>query len=1028
MPIILWWKNKIRSSSKYANNNSAYEVIRRDLFQPIAVSVLMLFSSELAADGARPNEIYLFNIPQQRADLALTTLAEQANLTLIFPYEKVSEITANSLTGEYSIEEAVQRLLQNTGLKLVVNDKDQFTIIQNNGELDPMHQKNKLSTAIIAILASMFGTHSSHAQESAATDQVAEEITVVGLRHSLLGAMNIKKNASGIVDAIVAEDIGKLPDNNIAESLQRIPGVQITRNHGEGSGVAIRGLTQVKTLLNGREIYSDTGRDLSLENVPTELLAGIDTYKNPSATLVEGGLGGVIDLKTRRPFDFDGFAASATTRVNYYDLAEKSKPEISGLITDRWDTSFGEFGALLSVAEVKSAGRFDQIGTEPFNNRYNLVDFNHNGVFPGTTPPAAGSDAGDLVISPNGGGNSVELTVRDRKAANFVGQWQPNSDTLWTLELTHNDYDYNQGAYVVFANRGSLLAAPGATFEYADTNVVQSGTYKDVTFTSNSNYFDREASTDQAAISGKWTPTEHLTVNTDIAYTTSKRTDASGGIRIGNSANPTGTTLSFDVRGDLPVYHLTGFDFNNVSAYNFIDSSHAIEKADGSGTAARIDANYTFDDSFVTSVDIGYRYASRDIEREQGSRSHFTGNQLISLLPEAAGTIPYTHFYRDQADQLIPLGIKGAPLNLIRDLSRVCAAFGDTVCNPVFNPLNNYSASEDTNAVDGQLNYGFDLAVFPVTGNVGIRYVTTDLNITGFRTSNGGVAAPIDQSTNYSDVLPSFNARVGLKDDLFLRLAAGKQITRPSFSQLAPNLQIGFANANATLTGNAGNPDLRPLRSTSYDASLEYYYSETGYAYLSAFQKDVKGFIQTVTTTENVAFPDYPNYSTADITRPQNGADGEIKGFEIGVQTFFDFLPAPFDGFGGQANYTRVNSSAPGPIVGTTVPLVGLSKNSYNLVAYYEKGAYRARIAYTHRDNYVDTTSGPGSGALPIYVQPVAFLSASFGYKINQHFDVSVDADNLGNSEYNSYFGNTNRPRYHNVVDRRIGLVLKMTY
>lgn len=1028
MKLQLWRKVKTSSSTSCANNDSAHEVLERGLFQLVVISFLLLFTTDLWAQGVRHNEIQTFNIPQQRADLALTRLAEQANLTLIFPYEKVSKITANSLVGKYSIEEAMQRLLQGTGLKLVSNDKDQFTIIHYNGEPDPMNQKTKLSTAIVAIIASMSNSNSANSQEINSSEATVEVINVVGMRNSLVDAMNIKKNSTGIVDAIVAEDIGKLPDNNIAESLQRIPGVQITRNHGEGSGVAIRGLTQVKTLLNGREIFSDTGRDLSLENVPTELLAGIDTYKNPSATLVEGGLGGVIDLKTRRPFDFKGFTASATARVNYYDLAEKYKPQISGLITDRWDTKFGEFGVLLSVADVKSAGRFDQIGTEPFNNRYNLVDFNQNGNFPGTTPPADGSDAGDLVISPNGGGNSIELTIRDRRGANLVGQWAPNSETLWTLEFTHNDYEYNQGAYVVFANRGSLLAAPDATFIYDDTNLVQVGAYKDVTFTSNSNYFDREASTDQAAINGNWTPTDNLTLTTDIAYTTSKRTDASGGIRIGNSANSTGTTLTFDVRDDLPSYQLTGFDFNNVSAYNFIDSSHAIEKADGSGLSARFDGNYFFDDSVITSVDFGYRFASRDIDREQGTQSHFSGNQSIELLPDAAGDIAYSNFYRGTQNQFIPLGIKAAPHDLIRDIPTVCTAFSDITCYPVFNPINTYSASEKTNAIAVQVNYDFDLGAFPVIGNVGTRYVSTDLNITGFRTSNGGDATPIDQSTEYDDVLPSFNARIELDDDLFLRFAAGKQLTRPSFSQLTPNLQIGFSNANATLTGRAGNPDLRPLRSTSFDASLEYYFSENGYTYLSAFKKDVSGFIQTVTTTVNVSFPDYPNYSTADITRPQNGQDGEIKGFEIGVQSFFDFLPAPFDGLGVQANYTRVNSSAPGPIVGTTVPLVGLSKNSYNLVAYYEKNAYRARIAYTYRDNYVDTTAGPGSGALPIYVQPVGFLSASIGYKINEQFDVSIDADNLARSEYNSYFGSTNRPRYHNVVDRRIGLVLKMTY
>jgi TonB-dependent receptor len=398
-------------------------------------------------------------------------------------------------------------------------------------------------------------------------------------------------------------------------------------------------------------------------------------------------------------------------------------------------------------------------------------------------------------------------------------------------------------------------------------------------------------------------------------------------------------------------------------------------------------------------------------------------------MPEAAQPIDVSNFYRGKGGpQLIGSGILGAPLSLLRDIKTVCAGLGDTICYPTYNPLNTYSAEETTWAIFGQVNYGFNLFSLPVTGNLGGRYVTTELHISGFRTSNNGQGAPIDQETSYKDFLPSFNARIELKDDLFLRLAAAKQLTRPSFSQLSPNLSIGFANANATLTGSAGNPDLRPLRSTSYDASLEYYFTRNGYTYLSMFKKEVSGFIQTVTTEEPVAFPDYPQYPTALITRPKNGDDGTIDGFEVGVQTFFDFLPAPFDGLGMQANYTRVNSTAPGPIAGTTVPLVGLSKNSYNLVGYYEKGKIRARLAYTYRDDYVDTTSGPGSGALPIYAAPVGYLAASFGYKLNSHVDLSIDADNITNTEYGSYFGFKDRPRFHNIVDRRIGAVIRLTY
>jgi TonB-dependent receptor len=965
-----------------------------------------------AARAVAQVQIYQFEIAPGNVDRALHAYSDVTGAQIAYDARMVSQRVSPGVDGAYTSDQALAKLLVDTGLRA-----------------------EKLKSGVIKIAIMPVVTLPTTSTETPVSQVQPEPPTVIvvrGVRDSFQSGATFKRSTAYLSDSVIAEDFGKLPDNNLSEALQRISGIQITRNHGEGSGIAIRGLTQVKTLINGREIYSDTGRDLSLEYLPAEVFAQLDVFKNPSATFIEGGVGGVVNLRTRMPFDFKGFEASLSLRTNAYDLAGKQEPEISALISNRFQTGYGEIGVMFGVADVKSAGRFDQVGVEPFNNRYNLLDFDKDGLFPGNAPPAAGADADDLVISPNGGGNSVELTERDRRAYNTVIQWRPNDVTELSLEAAHYGYDYQQGSYVVFANRGPLLAAPRASFTFSgDSNVVQSGAYRDVVFTSNSNYFDRTAFTDQVALSGKWRPSTALKFAADIAYTHSLRNDESGGIRIGNSGNPSGTTLVFDVRGDVPSFTISGFPVADRTAYNLIDSSHSIEKAQGAGLAAGLNGSYVLDHGWFKSIEFGARQSTRTILRRQGSRQHFPINSVmpIDLLPQTAAPINVSNFYRgDAGAQLIGSGILGAPLSLVRDLPTICAGLGDTVCYPVFNPLNTYSAEETTRAVFAQFNYDFDLGRFPVTGNVGGRYVTTELHISGFRTSNDGQGAPIDQQTQYEDFLPSLNARIELKGDLYLRLAAAKQLTRPSFSQLSPNLSIGFANANATLTGIAGNPDLRPLRAASYDASLEYYFTRNGYTYLSLFKKEVSGFIQTVTTEEPVAFPDYPQYPTAQITRPQNGDDGTIDGFEIGVQTFLDFLPTPFDGLGIQANYTRVNSTAPGPIAGTTVPLVGLSKNSYNLVAYYEKGKVRARVAYNYRDDYVDTTSGPGSGSLPIYASPVGYLAASIGYKVNSHIDLAIDADNIANAEYGSYFGNEDRPRFRNIVDRRIGAVIRLTY
>lgn len=857
----------------------------------------------------------------------------------------------------------------------------------------------------------------------------ADEIVVTGFRKSLASAIQIKKNADQIVDSIAAEDIGKLPDNNISEALQRVPGVQITRNHGEGSGIAIRGLTQVKTLLDGREIFSDNGRDLSLENVPAEILAGIDVYKNPSAKLIEGGLGGVINLKTRQPFDFPGFEASVSAGMDYYDLAGKSRPQISALISDRFDTGLGEIGVLVGAAVIQSVGRLDQNGAEPFNDRCNITDYNGNGVFIGKTSPNDCSiDPGDTVISPNGGGNSVELTDRDRVALNGAVQWRPSSNLDLYLQGTYNKYKYQQDSVLAYANRGSLFAAPNAPFTFNEgTNVVKAGAYRDVVFTSNTNYFDRNAVTWQIAGGGHWHVTPRFELDTDISYTRSRRTDNGGGLRSGNPDHPQGTTLNFDTSTDLVTLDLTGFDFGNRALYSFIDSSTSIEKATSKGFAAREDATYSFDGSVLKSIEAGLRYEGRDVYRQQGTQNHFTGNQPSSLYPGALAFSPYAGNFFRGTDIPNPINQILVPTPAaVRDTQAICAAFGDMVCYPTFNPNNTYSQNEKTYAGYVVANFDFSVANIPVDGNIGGRYVRTDLSTDGVITAPTGETSPINETNSYGNFLPSANLRFKITPDLFFRLAAAKQLTRPNFSSLSPTLNVSSASASGVLSINAGNPELRPLKSTSYDASIEYYFSRSGYAYLDGFLKKVDGFVQNVVSRETVNLPQYPQYDQADINRPENGKNGTIKGFELGTQTFFDFLPAPLDGFGIQANYTYVESSAPGPIVGQSVPLQGLSKNSYNLVGFFEKSGFRARVAYNWRSDFVESTSGPGSGSLPIYDRPFDELDASVGYSVNDHFDISVDATNITNSVTRSYFGETIRPRFNNIFDRRIGITVRV--
>jgi len=401
-----------------------------------------------------------------------------------------------------------------------------------------------------------------------AAEEENEVVTVVvtGFRESLRTAQARKRDADEIVDSIVAEDIGKLGDTNIIETLQRVPGIQITRDHGVGAGVQIRGLSQTATLINGRSVPG-----LSLGDTPAEIVAGVDVYKNPSAELIEGGLGGVVDIRTRRPLDLPDGEASFTLRADYYDLVDKTEPIVSALVSRRFDTRYGEVGLLLNAAYVGISGRQDQIGIEPYRLRYNVVDFDGDGFFPGTN-----ADPGDAVIIPSGGGGSVEVSDRYRFITTGAAQWRPNDSFELLVEGVYVESEYKLNTSSWFANRGPLLPAPGATFTFAPgTNIVTSGAFRDVSFTSNSSVPESQGEFLQIASTARWDLSDRLRALGDVAYSTDDNSSRSGNLRNGN-ANPVtnGPTLVFDTRGDVPTLLLSNiptrpeefFYYNSQSA------------------------------------------------------------------------------------------------------------------------------------------------------------------------------------------------------------------------------------------------------------------------------------------------------------------------------------------------------------------------------------------------------------------------------------------------------------------------------
>ncbi|PPU02015.1 TonB-dependent receptor [Xanthomonas arboricola] len=869
--------------------------------------------------------------------------------------------------------------------------------------------------SVMALSVATLLSAQAYAQD--ATTQQLDTVQVTGTRSSVTKAQLVKQNAEQIVDSIVAEDIGKLPDNNVAEALQRISGIQISRNYGEGSSIAIRGLTQVRTELNGRDIFTaNDGRGLSFEDVSAELLGGVNVYKNPSADMIEGGLGGTVDLRTRLPFDYDGRKIAGSVQYNYYDLADDGKPAFSGLFSDRWQTGIGEIGLLVNYSQQKSPFRQDTISIEPWYTQTDLPGYE-----------------GQQISVPHGAGINTTVGERERKTGAFAMQWRPNDAVEVYTQVLRSDYDFSWHDYSFFALTGAnpMQGLPG--IQVNDRNEFVNGSFQNVPTESNTSLTERHSVTTDYSLGAKWTVNEKLTLSTDFQYVDATTTGTRYILSTGQATSP---QFNVDFRGDLPRLSVTdssgaeGYlaDINNYSGWRY----HLDNKDDNKGTefAWRADMDLAFDSDFVRSFKAGVRYTDRDAETKGNIYRFMCINNCagapFSQFPNVGVvTNPITDFFRGESHAFGPT--LTASDAAVANYQQTLAAFGASPLE--FAPNNINTQNEKTYAAYGVLRFGVDGSI-PFDGNIGVRVVRTEVGSQGVRTgtdAEGGGLIPVDAQQTYTDVLPSLNLRWMLSDQLQWRFAASRGISRPTFDKLNPNLSLstGTSNGASTFTGNAGNPSLEAVKADQFDTALEWYFGQGSMMYGTVFYKKVEGFIA------NAVFNEVYDGQVWQITRPVNGDAGKIRGAELGYTQFFDFLPGWLSGFGLQTNYTYVDSEAPSPTAtdtngqSLTVPLEGLSKNSYNAILSYETARFQGRVAYNWRSDWLVTTAGNGTGNLPVYNKGFGQLDASLRFNINDVWSISLDGVNLLDTRRESYLGVESRYRDFVINDRRYGLTLR---
>lgn len=835
-----------------------------------------------------------------------------------------------------------------------------------------------------------------------------ESLVVVGQRHSLATAQEIKRENSQIVDSVIAEDVNKLPDVSVGEALQRITGVQITRDRGEAGSVTIRGLSQMETTLNGRELFNATaigstsGRTLDFNDLPAEMIAGIDVYKTSVASQIEGGLGGTIDLRTRKPFDFDEHKAVFSGRLTHGDFVEKTEPQFSLLGSDRWLTNdYGELGALLFFSKQTRPWREDQkISGAP----YGLDDL----------------IVGKTVVVPNGSSETTSAGERERTSVDFVVQWRPSSawefygeGSYAELKTIQDSYQFN-AIPVQFDKDGNRLPSSfvaGSPVLFPGSNDLQSITWTNTPVSALSFARDIVDRTSQLAFGGSWSG-DRLDLSADISYSKSSNSLFFSGLLMGSEA----AEFSHDLSGTVPDTSISGTDLLDVHNYTFVSVPLRTWKFEGDLSTVQLDGEYWLENAFLKSVESGMRLARHRADNSKGIIFADAGVSIpASSMPGFVITNPYTDFFPGASSirHYLVGDISGA-----RDAQALRDAFGVTDTIPDSNPLGIWQIEEETYAA--YLMANIDMQSIPLVGNIGVRVVHTNEAVSGNQSVPGGDTAPIDIDENYLDILPSINLRYELQSGLFLRAAASKTITRPDFDDLSPSLTLITNKVNPALNqGSAGNPELEPIRSNNYDVALERYFNPHTSVYLTAFLKKVDGFLVTESRTETHFGQSYL------ISRPQNANPADIKGVEVGYQQFYDFLPGWLSGLGLQANYTYVDSETPNELLGEDVPLQNLSEHSFNIIGMYEKGNWSARLAYNWRDKYLSQiVSVTNVGALPVYTEDYDWLDTSISYRFNDTVTLKLEGTNLLNTIRRSYYGHEHRPYSVWMNDRQISAII----
>ncbi|MEM6483585.1 MAG: TonB-dependent receptor [Pseudomonadota bacterium] len=890
------------------------------------------------------------------------------------------------------------------------------------------HPVFKRSALAASVAAAISGSVAVYAQEQ---DSVIEEVVVVGIRGSLQSALDTKRNAVGIVDAISAEDIGKFPDTNLAESLQRVTGVSIDRANNEGNKVTVRGFGPEFNLvtLNGRQMPSASSldsagipRSFNFREIAAESVSGVEVYKTGRSNIFSGGIGATINMRSARPFDFPGFKSAISAKGVFDTSVEEGStvtPEISGLISQTF--ADGKFGILFSASIADRDSRQDRVGTQLGGWRRNPFAMDTSAVNTANNP--------DLItFAPFTAEVDIRDFERERENAQLVLQFAPTDNFVATIDYVASRFDeridmnrhglwFDNPTNAVATENGSLSSA---TFTPGDLD------FWAFDFVNNNEL-------DSVGVNLEWEATESLSFVFDAHHSVAESNpDGDFGETIANIHNPSNSPVVIDVdfSGDIPTIDFddSAFPGGVYDSANRVSDLFQKRGRQIENTITQLQFSGAWKDvngGPLTQINFGVAYTDYETDHQDFGTFSFVDIDLTGLdfTFESIG---------DTADEF---GAGGA--GLFPQIQRYDAGqFIDLVEQQgqfFLNPPTVDGVTEETLAAFVSLDFDLEFNGMPVRINAGVRFEDTDVDtfslLPGITALNFRNAAELQPrfteevtrnalSGGYTSVLPNLDFGIDITDQLVGRVSYSRTLGRASVQALFPSTANVVARPGGPFDASQGNPGLLPLESDNFDFALEYYYGEASVASIGYFRKYVENFFGA--TFEQRPILDFqgnpltdpsvnPRPGCPDPVEPPNSAclgqpgdpvatfnvsttgnldDEEIDGWELNIQHLFGDT-----GFGAILNYTLVDGTAEFDPTNfeTAEGLAGLS-DSANVVGFYEKGPWQVRAAYNWRDEFLLTFTGFGE---PVITEAYGQLDFNAAYNINDTTTVFVEGLNV---------------------------------